>query len=90
MMPLIQLELHYILTLTHPFYTFFTCRLVPLNDNKDAVTVPITDLREGELVKAGGETLKNVCLRASLCKILISSFSHKKDFADNFSVHFYK
>ena len=30
-------------------------RVVPLNDNKEAVTVPITDLREGELVKARGE-----------------------------------
>ena len=28
-------------------------------------------------------------LRASLCKILISSFSHKMDFAHNFSVDFF-
>ena len=27
-------------------------------------------------------------LRASLCKILISSFAHKMDFAHNFSVDF--
>ena len=49
MMQLIQLELHYILTLTHPFLYLFH-RVVPLNDNKEAVTVPITDLREGEMV----------------------------------------
>ena len=28
-------------------------------------------------------------LRASLCKILISSFAHKMDFAHNFSVDFF-
>ena len=28
-------------------------------------------------------------LRASLCKILISSFAHKMDFAYNFSVDFF-
>ena len=28
-------------------------------------------------------------LRASLCKILISSFAHKIDFAHNFSVDFF-
>ena len=28
-------------------------------------------------------------LRASLCKILISSFAHKIDFARNFSVDFF-
>ena len=28
-------------------------------------------------------------LRASLCKILISSFAYKMDFADNFSVDFF-
>ena len=28
-------------------------------------------------------------LRASLCKILISSFAHKMDFANNFSVDFF-
>ena len=28
-------------------------------------------------------------LRANLCKILISSFAHKMDFADNFSVDFF-
>ena len=28
-------------------------------------------------------------LRASLCKILISSFAHKVDFAHNFSVDFF-
>ena len=40
-----------------------------------------------------GEREKNkqdwvVVLRASLCKILISSFAHKMDFAHNFSVDF--
>ena len=30
-----------------------------------------------------------VDLRASLCKILISSFAHKMDFAHNFSVDFF-
>ena len=28
-------------------------------------------------------------LRATLCKILISSFAHKMDFANNFSVDFF-
>ena len=31
----------------------------------------------------------NLYLRASLCKILISSFAHKIDFAHNFSVDFF-
>ena len=30
-----------------------------------------------------------VVLRASLCKILISTFAHKIDFAHNFSVDFF-
>ena len=30
-----------------------------------------------------------ILLRASLCKILISSFTHKMDFAHNFSVDFF-
>ena len=32
------------------------------------------------------EELEYLFLRASLCKILISSFAHKMDFAHNFSV----
>ena len=31
----------------------------------------------------------NINLRASLCKILISSFAHKMDLAHNFSVDFF-
>ena len=31
----------------------------------------------------------NKALRATLCKILISSFAHKMDFANNFSVDFF-
>ena len=33
--------------------------------------------------------LNNLELRASLCKILISSFAHKMDFAHNLSVDFF-
>ena len=32
---------------------------------------------------------KDEYLRASLCKILISSFAHKMDFAHDFSVDFF-
>ena len=32
---------------------------------------------------------RGVELRASLCKILISSFAHRMDFAHNFSVDFF-
>ena len=32
---------------------------------------------------------KHQALRDSLCKILISSFAHKMDFANNFSVDFF-
>ena len=32
---------------------------------------------------------RNGILRASLCKILISSFAHKVDFTHNFSVDFF-
>ena len=76
-MQLIQSELHYILTLTHPFFYLFH-RVVPLNDNKEAVTVPITDLREGEMVKAGGETLKNACLNDDQLKVkfIITIYSY--------------
>ena len=34
-------------------------------------------------------TERESILRASLCKILISSFAHKMDFAHNFSVDFF-
>ena len=44
-------------------------RMVPVNDNKEAVTVPITDLGEGEIVKARGETLKNACLNEDQLKV---------------------
>ena len=57
----------YLNTNTTFFYLFH--RVVPLNDNKEAVTVPITDLREGEMVKAGGETLKNACLNEDQLKV---------------------
>ena len=33
--------------------------------------------------------VNNSYLRASLCKILISSFAHKTDFAHNFPVDFF-
>ena len=36
-----------------------------------------------------GELIPLSLLRASLCKILISSFDHKMDFAHNFSVDFF-
>ena len=32
---------------------------------------------------------RDLTLRASLCKIVISSFAHKMDFAHNFSVDFF-
>ena len=34
-------------------------------------------------------SIRSKNLRASLCKILISSFAHKMDFAHNFSVDFF-
>ena len=39
--------------------------------------------------KTSGRSRENQQLRASLCKILISSFAHKMDFAHNFSVDFF-
>ena len=53
-------------------------RVVPLNDNKEAVTVPIRDLREGEMVKARGETLKNACLNEDQLKVkfIITIYSY--------------
>ena len=36
-----------------------------------------------------GEVDVQYKLRASLCKILISTFAHKMDFAHNFSVDFF-
>jgi len=52
--------------------------VVPLNDNKEAVTVPIRDLREGEMVKARGETLKNACLNEDQLKVkfIITIYSY--------------
>ena len=52
--------------------------MVPLNDNKEAVTVLITDLRDGEMVKAGGETLKNACLNEDQLKVkfIITIYSY--------------
>ena len=35
------------------------------------------------------QTVFPISLRASLCKILISSFAHKMDFANNFFVDFF-
>ena len=35
------------------------------------------------------QSISQLYLRASLCKILISSFAHKMDFAHNFSVDFF-
>lgn len=43
--------------------------VVLLNYNKVAVTVPITDLREGEMVKPGREALKNACLNEDQLKV---------------------
>ena len=53
-------------------------RVVPVNDNKEAVTVPITDLREGEMVKHTGETLKNACLNEDQLKVkfIITIYSY--------------
>ena len=39
--------------------------------------------------EASEESVFLSALRASLCKILISSFAHKMDFANNFSVDFF-
>ena len=41
------------------------------------------------LTTAGKSSYLFIKLRASLCKILISSFAHKMDFAHNFSVDFF-
>jgi len=47
------------------------------------VSVMSTDVWHSKLVT------ENEKLRASLCKILISSFAHKMDFAHNFPVDFF-
>ena len=53
-------------------------RVVPLKDNKEAVTVPTTDLKEGEMVKTGGEALKNACLSEDQLKVkfIITIYSY--------------
>ena len=51
--------------------------------SKEATQIQRTD--EGNL----HDTIPEQCLRASLWKILISSFAHKIDFAHNFSVDFF-
>ena len=48
------------------------------------------DLSEIVLVVKAVATVTGVHLRGSLCKILISSFAHKMDFAHNFSVDFFQ
>ena len=54
---------------------------------KKAVQKAATKTGEYAGEKAGDKIVQ--LLRASLCKILISSFAHKMDFAHNFSVDFF-
>ena len=60
----------------------------------DIVALRVRTYSEMALIRGSRpySLINNVCqrhLRASLCKILISSFAHKMDFAHNFSVEVY-
>ena len=41
------------------------------------------------MISTVGRIFQGLDLRVSLCKILISSFAHKMDFAHNLSVDFF-
>ena len=68
-------------------------------DRKELVTILSTDMSKAfdslcpartiKKLEAYGFGNRSLDLRASLCKILISSFAHKMDFAHNFSIDFF-
>ena len=64
-----------------PLYFFTADRLTQL--------VEMSDNRAGGREFEPWRGQHSGSLRASLCKILISSFAHKMDFANNFSVDFF-
>ena len=63
------------------------------NEKKEGILTFKRDSSSGwpslEVEGAAGLVSSPRSLRASLCKILISSFAHKMDFAHNFSVDFF-
>ena len=52
--------------------------MVLLNSNEDAVTLPTTDLKEMEMVKAGGDAFRNAGLNDNKLKVkfIITSYSY--------------
>ena len=56
--------------------------------NLGYMKMPGTEKKK-KLISYSEAPAKMVQLRASLCKILISSFAHEMDFAHNFSVDFF-
>ena len=57
-------------------------------DAESDFAIPFVDENDYSEISAKAVPAKPK-LRASLCKILISSFAHKMDFAHNFSVDFF-
>ena len=64
------------------------CSIILLSVKISAV-VDLPGLNPFWFVRSNGSGWAERYLRASLCKILISSFGHKTDFASNFCVDFF-
>lgn len=56
----------------------FSHRVVPLDGNEEAVTLPTIDLKEGEMVKADGDAFKAAWLNDDKLKVkfIITSYSY--------------
>ena len=66
-------------------YWYESQRMIAVRDLPRYTTIYYTDVS----IEMQRHTWMLPFLRASLCKILISSFAHKMDFAHNFSVDFF-
>ena len=88
----------------NPIHAYFFSQAKTLRNQRENRTWKPNLIRAGDFWSAGSpyahalwrrcfgvqfESVVFSALRASLCKILISSFAHKIDFAHNFSVDFF-
>ena len=57
----------------------FLRRVVPLNSREKAVSVPITMIKEGEMVKAGNDNLTTSWFNNNLLKVkfIITSYNYE-------------
>ena len=57
----------------------FLRRVVPLNGREEAVSVPITVIKEGEMVKAGSDNLTTSWFNNNLLKVkfIITSYNYE-------------